>query len=447
MRGLLIAALVVPALLAPATAGARDKWNTKVLAPVPKPGFPAHPYVDPQGRIWEGTYVNSNGDVLPSKVFEFAADGAMLRNFSVPGQQLDAEHGIQVATSDAKGRLLLLDRTPARALILDPETARITTYATFPELPPCATAPAGAACSATRSDEPVFANYAAWMPDGALLVTDYHQATIWRVPPGGGTPSVWLTDPLLDGGGFGTAGIWLLPDKRTLLVSQAQSLSAGNLLTGGLSKIAVDPDGSPGPITRIWEGIPGDLPDGFAVAKSGTIYLAAVGLTAQLVQIAADGAEVARFPSIPLTGDNGSPVPFDSPSGIAFRGTSLIVANQSALLGNTANMALLDVEAGEEGQAEFIPPNAGPVDIVVAGRLGLRGSVASRRGRRVTIRLSRGVRGAPARVRLTAGGRTLASGTLRGRTLRVVTRSSASLPKRVTLRGTRLRATALTLGR
>ena len=63
MRRLLIAALVVPALLAPATAGARDKWNTKVLAPVPKPGFPAHPYVDPQGRIWEGTYVNSNGDV------------------------------------------------------------------------------------------------------------------------------------------------------------------------------------------------------------------------------------------------------------------------------------------------------------------------------------------------------------------------------------------------
>ena len=128
----------------------------------------------------------------------------------------------------------------------------------------------GAACSATRSDEPVFANYAAWVPDGALLVTDYHQATIWRVPPGGGTPSIWLTDPLLDGGGFGTAGIWLLPDKRTLLVSQAQSLSAGNLLTGGLFKIAINPDGSPGAITRIWEGNPGDLPDGFAVAKSGT---------------------------------------------------------------------------------------------------------------------------------------------------------------------------------
>ena len=166
------------------------------------------------------------------------------------------------------------------------------------------------------------------------------------------------------------------------------------------------------------------------------------------MQIAADGAEVARFPSIPLTGDNGSPVPFDSPSGIAFRGTSLIVANQSALLGNAANMALLDVEVGEEGQPEFIPPNAGPVDIVVAGAaLGCAAASPRAAAGRVPIRLSRGVRGAPARVRLTAGGRTLASGTLRGRTLRVVTRSAASLPKRVTLRGTRLRATALTLGR
>jgi hypothetical protein len=263
------------------------------------------------------------------------------------------------------------------------------------------------------------------------------------VPPGGGTPSVWLTDALLDGGGFGTAGIWLLPDKRTLLVSQAQSLSGGNPLTGWLYKIAINPDGSAGAITKLWQGVMGDLPDGFAVGESGNIYLAAVGLSAQLVEVAPDGREVARFPATPLTGDNGSPVPFDSPSGVAFRGTSLIVANQSALLGNVSNMALLDVEAGEEGAPEFIPPNAGPVEAVVAP-VRLTGTVASTRGRSVTIRLSRGVRGAPARVRVTAGGRTLADGTLRGRTLRVVLRRGRVLPGRVTLRGAKLR-TALSL--
>jgi len=438
------AACAAAALLLPAAAGARDKWDTKVLAKVPKPGFPAHPYVDPQGRIWEGTYVNMFGDALQSRVFEFGADGALLRNFSIPGQDLSSEHGIQVATSDATGRLVLLDRTPSRALILDPETARITEYARFHELAPCGPTAAGE-CSATRGDEPVFANYAAWGPDGGLYVTDYHQATIWKVPPGGGTPIVWLTDPLLDGGAFGTAGIWLLPDRRTFLISQALSISAGSLTNGYLYKVAIKDDGTPGAITKLWESDPADLPDGFAVAKSGNIYIANVGLTAQLAQIAPDGTEVARFPQTPLTGDNGSPVPFDSPSGLFFRGTSLIVANQSAVFGDVKNQALLDVEAGEEGQPEYIPPNAGPVDAVAAPRPGLRGSVTSRRGRQLTIRLTRGVRGTPARVRLTAGGRTLATGTLRGLTLRVVTRPGVKLPRRVTLRGAKLRATPLSL--
>ena len=48
-------------------------------------------------------------------------------------------------------------------------------------------------------------------------------------------------------------------------------------------------------------------------------------------------------------------MPFDSPSSARFLGTRLIVANQSALAGTTANQALLDVEAGETGLAELIP--------------------------------------------------------------------------------------------
>ena len=36
------------------------------------------------------------------------------------------------------------------------------------------------------------ANYGAWGPDGSLYVTDYGQAVVWRVPPGGGEAGVWL---------------------------------------------------------------------------------------------------------------------------------------------------------------------------------------------------------------------------------------------------------------
>ena len=46
-------------------------------------------------------------------------------------------------------------------------------------------------------------DYAAWGPDGSLYVTDYQQAVIWRIPPGGGRPVIWLADRRLDGGRSG----------------------------------------------------------------------------------------------------------------------------------------------------------------------------------------------------------------------------------------------------
>jgi sugar lactone lactonase YvrE len=430
-------------------AQARDKWNTRVLAHVPAPGYPAHSYVDAAGHVWEGTYVNPNGDTVPSRVFEFSGDGQLLRNYSVPGQSLAHEHGVQVATSDARGRLVLLDRTPSRALILDPSDGKVTTYATFRDVHPCGQGGTPGDCSQALSDGPPFADYAAWGPDGSLYVTDYAQAIVWRVPPGGGRPSVWLTDARLDGGGFGTAGIVLAPDKRTLLISQASAagMSAGDPTRGHLYSVPIQPDGSVGPLTQLWESLPTDLPDGFAVAASGNVYLANVGLSAQLVQISPTGAEVARFPSTFGTGDNGSPVPFDSPSGLAFLGTRLIVANQSVLAGDSSHQVLLDVEAGEPGAPELIPADAGPAGVKVLSAAGVTGTVVARHGRRVTIRLSRALTTAPAHVRVTAAGRIVATGTLSARTLRLVLRRGARLGGAMTIRplrpGGALAATAL----
>jgi len=60
----------------------------------------------------------------------------------VPGQDLSGGQGVQVATSDARGRLVLLDRDPARVLLLNPkrdtQRTRFRTYARFRDLPPCA---------------------------------------------------------------------------------------------------------------------------------------------------------------------------------------------------------------------------------------------------------------------------------------------------------------------
>jgi sugar lactone lactonase YvrE len=336
----LLAALAAT-LCVPAGAAARDKWDTEVLAIVPKPGFPAHAYVHPNGRIYAGTYDNPSGDTVASRVFEYTDSGTLLRSWTVRGQDLSGPHGVQAATSDARGRLVLLDKSPPRALLLERGSGRQTVYASFPEgsIP----------------------NYATWGPDGSLYVTDYGQPILWRIPPHGGEPEPWLSDARLDGGEFGTTGLGLAADRRTLLVATQSEAggAAGNPTTGRLWTVTIDPDGKPGEMEELWASRPADGPDGFAIARSGAIYMTLL-VTNQIAVIGPDGAELERFPQAPGMGENGSPVPFDSPSSARFLGRRLIVAQQSYFMGDPSHHAILDVEAGEPGLPELIPPNAGP---------------------------------------------------------------------------------------
>lgn len=335
MARAVVAAVAALLLLPVGQASARERGETSVFALIGEPGFPAHAYAAPNGRVYEGTYDNPEGDTLPSRVFEYTGAGALLRSWVVRGQNLDGPTGIQVGTMDHRGRLLLLDKNPPRIVRLNRRTSKQTIYARFPE---------GA-----------IPNYSAWGRDGALYVTDYGGPNVWRVPPGGGEPRVWLTDPSLDGGEFGLTGLALAKDRRTLIIAQQSAAGggAGNPSTGRISTVPIMPDGSPGPITTLWESQPFDGPDGFAVARDGTIYIALL-LANQIVAINPDGTEETRFGAA-LTGANGSSIPFDSPSSARFLGTRLMIANQSFLTGDATHQAILDVEAAEPGLRELIP--------------------------------------------------------------------------------------------
>lgn len=338
-------ALALGALIAlalPGSATARARFDTRVLALVPTPGFPAMAYAAPTGRIYEGTYDNPLGSSVPGRVLEYDGDGSLLRSWTIAGENLSGTQGVQVGTSDAQGRLLLLDKSPPRVLLLDPRTGEQTTFASFP-------------AAATP-------NYAAWAPDGALYVTDYGEAIIWRIPPGGGTPQPWLTDPQLNGAPFGTAGIVLMADRRTFMIGiQSEAgASAGNPSTGRLFTVTIGADGKPGPLRQLWESGPAEGPDGFAIARSGAVYVALL-VANQIAVIGPDGHERERFPSSSYGGANGSSVPFDSPSSVRFLGTDVIVANQSYFTGTAGHQAILDVETGEPGLPEYIPPAAGTV--------------------------------------------------------------------------------------
>jgi sugar lactone lactonase YvrE len=337
----------------------RAKWDTRVLALVPKPGFPALAYVHPNNRIYEGTYDNPAGDTVPSRVLEYTRRGTLLRSWTVRGQDLSGAHGVQVAASDARGRLILLDKSPARVLVLNPDTGRQHTYAKFRDLPACVPPQVQPGCSPTNRDQAPVPDYAAWGHDGALYVTDYQQALIWRVPPGGGKPSVWLASRLFDGDMFGTTGIVLANRHRFLMTQQSSGGGGdGDPATGKLYSVKIRRHHRPGRIRQLWESEPVDGPDGFAIARSGDVYIALAGSN-QLVEIGPNGDEIDRFPSQPQSGDNGSPVPFDTPSSAMFLGKRLIVANQSFFTGTPANQAILNVAVGERGQPTFIPRKAG----------------------------------------------------------------------------------------
>jgi hypothetical protein len=327
-------------VLAPAASAARG--DVQLLANVPSPGFPASAYPHPNGRIYVGTYINPQGSTQRSRVLEYAASGQLLRSWTVPDQDLNEEHGIQVTTSDAKGRLVLLDRNPSRALLLDTKTGDFTQYATFDDLKPCSSSPQP--CSPTSSDQPAMANYGAWGTDGSLYVSDYLQGVIWRVPPGGGKASVWFADSRLDGNQFGTTCIRLMPDHKTLLIGQNThgGLGGGTPTNGNLYKLPINPDGSPGGLQDFWDSQPIDLPDGFGLSKAGNVYVALSGAN-QIVEIGPDGKEVQRFSS-PL---------WDTPSSAKFLGTKVIIPSQSYIGGDPSKQTITSLDTGEEGEPEY----------------------------------------------------------------------------------------------
>ncbi|GAA4817994.1 SMP-30/gluconolactonase/LRE family protein [Nocardioides caeni] len=317
-----------------AAAPAREVGHTRVLARIQKPGFPAYVHVHTNGRVYVGTYTNPAGDAMRSRVFEYTGSGTLLRSWTVPGQDLAAPRGVQVATSDARGRLVVLEKSRGRVLTLDPRTGRFRLQATIPDSP--------------DAGKPI-PNYAAWGPDGALYVSDYGQAVIWRIPAAGGVPRAWFRSAALDGLEFGTTGIVYQPSTRSFLISQQTTSDPLDLLRGHLYRLRVRADGRPGALSTVWTSGPLDLPDGFGIARSGNIYLSLLG-TNQLVKLSPQGRVVRRFPAA-----NGSGVDFDSPSNATFLGTRVLVANQSAVISTPDHHVILDVEVGERGLPLHLP--------------------------------------------------------------------------------------------
>jgi sugar lactone lactonase YvrE len=325
----------------------------RTLARVPSPGQPEAIAVARDGTVYVGTNQAGLGPAAgrPSRVFAFSGTGRLERSYELRGQALRGPHGIQGAAFDGRGRLYLLDRSAApRVVVLDPRTGAQRTYARFADVPTCAAAHRRARCSATAADRAAFPNYPAFTADGTLWVTDSQQALVWRIAPGGGRPRVWFTDRRLDAD-IGPNGLGVMPGGRALLL--AQTLASRRDPSGRLFELPIRRDARPGRLRTFWRTPGVDGPDGFAIGRSGRVYVA-LAVANALAVVSPRGRELRRTPATPAANTR-LPRPFDGPASVAFRGRHVLVTNQSVARADPRSWAVLDVRVAERGLALLRP--------------------------------------------------------------------------------------------
>ena len=208
----------------------------------------------------------------------------------------------------------------------------------LPDLPICA---AGASpCAPTFVDLPPLPNELAFDRAGNLYVTDSLQATIFKVPAGGGSIAPWFASPALAGNlaaplPFGANGIALGPDGDHLYV--VETFDPADASQGHVYRLPVVDAPQPTDLEHVATFV-GAVPDSVAAGASGTLYVTLAGIS-QIAMLDQDGAELGR-----LTGPSGSAIRFDNPATMAFDDArrSLLVANH-AIFGDPAHFAVLRV--------------------------------------------------------------------------------------------------------
>jgi hypothetical protein len=367
--GCVVGAIAIPAAAQSAPA-AHAVGDITVFAHVPSPGEPSLTLVTPHHKVYVGTFEDVAGsDTSPSKVFSYSAHGKLLKTFVVRGQTPGAAHGVQVAARDRRGRLYLLDQEPARVVVLNPHNGHQKTWATFANVPTCSAANRTTNCSNTADDGAPEPDYAAWLPDGSLIVTDYSQQLLWRVPPHGGAAHVWLNNKVFDGELFGPAGVVMMPSHHSLLLTVAtggitSASGTDNPANGRLYRIRLGRHDRPMALVRLWSSTTAQAPDGFAVSRNRRhVYIAMAGPTANsVVEVNHTTHGWRTGETIPKTqnGIGDSPVLWDTATSVQFLGRRILVTNQAYFTDIKSHWVVFDVRTARHGQPIFVPQRAGP---------------------------------------------------------------------------------------
>ncbi|HEX2700810.1 MAG TPA: hypothetical protein VHM89_11480 [Acidimicrobiales bacterium] len=195
-----------------------------------------------------------------------ASTGALARSWTTQNENLGLEHANSGVAVDRIGRVYVLNVQIGMFRILHNGTQE--QYSSpFPDLPTCSAVAAGAPCAPMPFDAPALPNDVAFDDAGNAYVTDSLQATIWRVPPGGGTPEIWFQDVRLATTFVGVNGFKVSPDGTAAYVSVTSDLAG----RGWIYRLPLVASPSAGDLTAFHEYTGGDLPDGFAFGEDGLL--------------------------------------------------------------------------------------------------------------------------------------------------------------------------------
>jgi sugar lactone lactonase YvrE len=335
----LLAALV--AALAVTAAGAHDRdralGDTSVVGTTPP---------NPEGvavrkhRAYVSTAASfDTANAPPSQITVFDLRSGASRAIAIAGEYLPAPHGMSGEAFDADGKLYVIS-TQLGILKLDPDGDEPQSVYSpqLPQLPPCSSAPAP--CRPTFAGPPPLPNDIAFDENGWLYVTDSFQATIWRIPPGGGPAQIWFQDARL-GGAFGPNGLRFDRNgHRLYFIVTADFTGAGTIYTLPAG------DHPTGADLATFHQYASEGPDDLVFGRSGRLYVSLAFANAVSV-IDQSGNEIARY-----AGTGGGGIPVDGPANLAFddETRSLLFANHAPISNNPAHFALLRMYVDDRAQ-------------------------------------------------------------------------------------------------
>ena len=357
--------------LAAASSGASAKPSIgtgSVLAPIGAEasycaGQPGCNGGSPEGVAIAGTRVYVAGPAAfgtagkgPSVVTVLRrSNGALLAEIPIAGENTAFEHALSGIAVDGDDDVYVLS-TQLGVVRIERRWYGYTQESYSPPLPdlPVCVDGGPSPCSPTLVDLPPTSNEMTFDDDGNLYITDSTQATIFRVPAGGGSVDVWFQSPLLAGSllapaPFGVNGIKISPDRGHVYV--VETFDPADPSVGHVYRIPLVADPQPEEM-ELFHTFQGFLiPDSLVFGESGQLYVSLAGPLPSIAVLDTDGEQVAL-----LQGPAGSAIPFDAPATMVFDDArkSLLVANH-AIFGDPAHFAILRVYVGERGDDQPAP--------------------------------------------------------------------------------------------